>query len=375
MRHSNPRSVRRPVRYAVVGLGNIAQLAVLPAFARATDNSKLVALISSDPVKLGALAEKYAVDHTGPYERFESVLEASEADAVYIALPNTMHRSMTERASLVGVHVLCEKPMATRVEDCEAMIAATRAAGVKLMVAYRLPFEQANRIAMARLQRGELGELRVFSSVFSQLVREGDVRARAQMGGGAMFDMGIYCVHAARHVFGQEPVEVVAFRDPDLRIQGVDEVASALLVFPGGRVAQITATQSAANVAECRVVGTKGDLRLDPAFECVSPLRELMAADDSGDPPKNGRRDPFATELLHFSSCILGGAELSPSAEEALCDVRVLEAIEKAARTGQRVELPLFVRRDRPAPRMDPTHPLRARPTPSTRFRPEDDPR
>jgi predicted dehydrogenase len=130
------------VRYAVIGLGYISQIAVLPAFAHAAENSKLVALISSDATKLKKLAKKYKVTRTYSYEQYAECLASGEIDAVYIALPNNMHRTYTEGAAEAGVHVLCEKPMAVSEQECDAMIEATSRANVKLMIAYRLHFEK-----------------------------------------------------------------------------------------------------------------------------------------------------------------------------------------------------------------------------------------
>jgi predicted dehydrogenase len=115
-------SARRPVRYAVIGLGHIAQIAVLPAFAHARKNSELCALISDDEAKLRKLGRRYGVAQLGPYAQYEELLDASKADAVYIALPNVMHREYTERAARLGVHVLCEKPLAADPRDCDAMV-------------------------------------------------------------------------------------------------------------------------------------------------------------------------------------------------------------------------------------------------------------
>src|SRR5688500_15706034 len=139
------------VRYAVVGLGHIAQVAVLPAFAHAR-NSTLAALVSDDARKRQELARRYRVESTYGYDQFEECLE--QVDAVYIALPNSMHAEYTIRAAQAGVHVLCEKPMAVTVEECQRMIAACRKAGVKLMIAYRLHFETLNLAAMEVARRG-----------------------------------------------------------------------------------------------------------------------------------------------------------------------------------------------------------------------------
>lgn len=345
---------KRKIRYAVVGLGNIAQVAVLPAFHHAKENSELVALISSDEEKLRTLGKKYGVEHLGGYAELEPVARAAEADAVYIALPNAMHREFTERAAKIGLHVLCEKPMAVTVADCEAMIAATRAAKVKLMIAYRLHFEEANLTAIDRVRDGIIGEPRMFSSVFSQQVREGDIRTRGELGGGAMYDMGIYCVNAARYLFRDEPLEIFAtqVKDIDARFHDVDATTTAILRFSGGRVAQVTASQAAGDVCEYRIVGTKGDIRLDPAYGYAQGLTEFLTVDDSTKRTSYSKRDQFAPELVHFSDSIIGDTDPEPSGEEGLCDIRILEAITRSATTGTVVRLAPFDRKDRPNPRL-----------------------
>src|SRR3954466_6462704 len=162
----------RKIRYAVVGLGNIAQVAVLPAFEHAAENSELVALISSDPEKLQVLGERYNAKLTGSYDDLDQLLAGGQVDALYVATPNSKHRIALESAARAGVHVLCEKPLAATVADCQSMLHAAADANIKLMVAYRLHFEQANLRAIERLRNGEIGEPRIFSSVFSQQVRE-----------------------------------------------------------------------------------------------------------------------------------------------------------------------------------------------------------
>jgi predicted dehydrogenase len=343
-------SKHRKVRYAVIGLGNIAQVAALPAFAHAKENSELVALISSDRAKLSVLSKKYDVAYTGSYDDLEIVLSASKADAVYLAVPNTLHRLITERAAYAGAHVLCEKPMATSVEDCEAMIAATAADGVKLMIAYRLHFEEANLRAIEHIRKGEIGEPRIFSSVFTQQVREADIRTKGSLGGGAVYDMGIYYINAARYLFQSEPIEVMAtqIRDTGERFQGVDEVTTAILLFPNNCLAQLTASQGAADVSEYRLVGTRGDVRLDPAYAYTTGLTEFVTVDESTKKRTVARRDQFAAEIIYFSDCILNDRMPEPSGEEGLCDVRVLHAIEESARAGRRMRLAPFERERRP---------------------------
>lgn len=174
------------VRYAVVGAGNIAQVAVLPAFEHAHENSQLAAIVSGDPEKRGVLGARYGVATCG-YDDLEATIARERIDALYITLPNTRHREFVERAARTRTHVRCEKPMAMTSEDCEAMVTACEAAGVQLMLAYRLHFEEANLRAMEIVRAGRIGRPRYFSASFSQRVREGDIRTRSESGGGALF--------------------------------------------------------------------------------------------------------------------------------------------------------------------------------------------
>src|SRR5436190_13461510 len=178
-------SSTKRIRYAVVGLGHIAQVAILPAFEHA-ENSELGVLISGNVRKESELAEKYGV-HAYEYDDFEEALRQERIDAVFIALPNTLHREFTERAAAAGVHVLCEKPMATTEEDCRAMIDSCREHGVKLMIAYRLHFTDAHVQAIELANSGKLGELRYFNSLFAMQVKEDNIRVRRETGGGTLY--------------------------------------------------------------------------------------------------------------------------------------------------------------------------------------------
>src|SRR5438067_7387342 len=172
---------RRQIRYAVVGLGHIAQVAVLPAFAHALANSQLTALVSDDPQKLKTLGRRYQVDHLFSYREYGDCLRSGAVDAVYIALPNHLHAQYSIDAARAGVHVLCEKPMAVTEKECEAMIKAAEENKVKLMIAYRLHFEEANLSAVEAVKSGKIGQARVFNSTFTQQVKKGDIRLRSEL--------------------------------------------------------------------------------------------------------------------------------------------------------------------------------------------------
>ena len=180
-----------------------------------------------------------------------------------------MHRDYTVRACRAGIHVLCEKPLAVSESDCEEMINAAAENGVKLMTAYRLHFEQANMKAVEIAQSGKLGELRAFNSVFTMQVKDGDIRLQKDLGGGTLYDIGIYCINAARYLFQDEPIEVFGFsaNNGEKRFKEVDEMFSAILRFPDERLASFTTSFGASDVSAYQIVGTEGDLRVDPAYE------------------------------------------------------------------------------------------------------------
>lgn len=337
------------IRYAVIGLGNIAQVAVLPAFEHAGENSELVALVSGDAEKREKLKERYGIEHVGSYDELEKTLEESRADAAYIAVPNTLHREFTERVVARKVHVLCEKPMAMSVADCEAMIQAAKEHSVKLMIAYRLHFEEANLKAIEAIKGGKIGTVRAFTSEFSQQVRPGDIRTREDMGGGALYDVGVYCVNAARYLFQSEPIEVFAYQTPgDERFEGVDETTVAMIRFPDDKIAQFVCSQGLADTSSYRVLGSKGDLRLEPAYGYAGELQSHLTIEGETETTTYEKRDQFAPELVYFSKCILEDREPVPSGEEGLADIRILEALAKSARSGQPVLIQRFDRKARP---------------------------
>jgi predicted dehydrogenase len=230
------------------------------------------------------------------------------------------------------------------------MISVCKEHAVRLMIAYRLHFEEANLRAIELAQSGKLGELRIFSSIFSQEVRPGDVRTQGELAGGALYDMGVYAINAARYLFRDEPDEVFAtcITGGDGRFLNVDETTTALLRFPGGRVAQLTASLSAAPVSSYRIVGTRGDLRVEPAYDYAKELQHHWTIGDVTCERTFSRRDQFAPELIAFSRCIQEGSEPVSSGEEGLADVRIVRAIFRSAEMGKTVRLTPFERSRRP---------------------------
>jgi len=343
----------RKIGYAVAGLGHIAQTAVLPAFKNAK-NSRLVALISDDEEKREKLSRKYRCDAYSS-EQYEECLRRDDVDAVYIALPNTMHAEYTVRAAQTGTHVLCEKPMATSESDCRRMIIACDDAGVRLMIAYRLHFESANLEAVKLVTSGRLGKARFFSSDFSYQVKPDNIRTQAETGGGVLWDIGIYCINAARYLLRAEPLEVTGFaaQDADRRFDpGVEPGMSCLLRFGDEQLATFNVSFQAAPTATYRLVGTRGDLCLDQAYEYQGERELVVTINDNERTRTFPKTDQFGPELVYFSDCIVRDVEPEPSGEEGLADVRVIEALLRSAHDDRPVRLAPFKRRARPEPGM-----------------------
>jgi predicted dehydrogenase len=346
---------KRVVRYAVVGLGHIAQAAVLPAFEHAKRNSRLVALVSGDAGKRRALGRRHADVRALDYDGYEELLRSGEIDAVYIALPNNLHRQFSVAAAQAGVHVLCEKPMAVTEDECVEMLAAAEQSRVKLMVAYRLHFDSATLRALEIIRSGRIGEPRAFGSLFTMQVREENIRLERELGGGPLYDIGIYCINAARHALGAEPLEVIgaSFTGADSRFSEVEESFSAILRFPGERVATFTCSFGASDISSYRVVGTKGDLHMEPAYEYQEGLTLRVRAGGRSRTQRFQKRDQFAPELLHFSDCILEDREPEPSGLEGMIDVHIIRALYESARTGQPVAIAPVTKQRRPGPELE----------------------
>jgi predicted dehydrogenase len=330
------RTKSAPLRFAVVGLGHIAQAAVLPAFRHARRDAELAALVSDTPAKLKALGRRYKIRRLVSYAGADELFASGEIDAVYIAVPNTLHAEWTLRAANAGLHVLCEKPLAASVYDCERMIDACARNSVQLMTAYRLHFERCNLEVADLVRRRRLGEPRFFDSQFSMQVKAGNIRTQAELGGGPEWDIGIYCINAARMVFADEPIDVwaTATRTRDRRFEDVPESVHAILRFPGDRLANFVCSFGAADRARYEVVGTKGSISVDPAYEYAEGLGYELRIGDKVKKKSFAKSDQFAPELVHFAKSVRARRAPEPSGKEGLIDVAIIEAIHRSIESG-----------------------------------------
>ncbi len=336
----------RKVRYAVVGAGDIAQSAMMPGIAP-TGNSELTAIVTSDPEKARVLAKRYGVAHTYTYEQFDELLASGEIDAVYLATPNWRHAEFAIPALAAGIHVLSEKPLEISVELAETIRAAAEASSAKLMVAYRLHFEPGTLDAIARIRAGELGELTAFTSCFTQKVDPANHRAQNGIQAGPLFDMAPYPINAIRYLFGAEPLAVesaVGVRHADSGLGDFDDTIAVMLRMPGDALAQFTVSYYANNVDSLTIAGTKGSIHMDPAYGFGDGIAQTRRIGEKTSQETFKATDQFGGEMRYFSDCILNDRDPEPDAEEGVADLRVIEGIVRALKSGTREALPPFVR-------------------------------
>lgn len=325
------------IRYAVVGAGWISQEAFMPGVAQ-SGNSTIAAIVTGDLEKGAKLAAFHNVPQVVPYDGYDALLASDAIDAVYIALPNSMHADYTIRAAKAGKHIMVEKPLAVSVAEAEAMIAAADAAGVFLMTAYRLHNEPATLAVLDHIAKGDIGTPLIYQSVFSFQMGAGNHRLQAAHWGGPLQDVGVYCVNAARHIFGEEPFEATAtLTQPadDPRFAEVEATLAATLRFPSGGLAQFICSFGAAAVDNYRVVGSTGDLELDPAFKFDCAMKLRLRQDGVTTETTFPQIDHFGAQVAYFSDCIRAGTPPEADGAEGLADMRALIAIETAARTGK----------------------------------------
>lgn len=332
----------RKIGYCVIGIGRIAD-----HFLRGVQQSsysKITGFVSGHRDKAERFAAQYGVpkDSIYSYEDMDRMIDNKQIDAVYVALPNNMHAEYTIRSAKAGKHVLCEKPMSTTVADAEAMIAACKAANVKLMIAYRLHYEPFNLKAIQMIRNGDIGEVQTINGAFGFNCGAGEWRlTRKYAGGGSLFDVGIYVVNACRYLTGEEPASFTAITstlDHDGRFSEVEENVSWTMKFPSGILATGSSTYGTQMPGYFKVFGTKGWLGMNPAYNYDglrlqanywnAPHSAPVVIDEA-----NPERDPkqFTREADHMSECILNNRTPTSPGEEGLRDMRYIKAIYHAA--------------------------------------------
>src|ERR1700722_2672041 len=329
----------RKIGYCMIGLGRISMDHFMPGLLT-SKNSRLTGLVSGHRDKALAQAAKYGVPESSiySYETMDQIKNNPAIDAVYVALPNSMHAEYTIRSAKAGKHVLCEKPMATSVADSLAMIKACKDANKKLMIAYRCHYEPTNLRAMQLIRDGKLGKIQAIESANGFNAKAGEWRLdRKLAGGGPLMDMGVYSLNACRYLAGEEPSEIKAFSsviDHDGRFDTVEENVSWTTKFPSEVVASCNTSYGAPMNGFYRVHGSLGFLYAEPAFPYQGLHLTGQLSDPAGgkptmidEPNPNLEPSQFTAQAEYFSDCILQDKTPKTAGEEGLLDMQYMEKI------------------------------------------------
>lgn len=324
----------RRLRWGVLSTANIARVCVIPALVRST-NGEIVALASRSQERARALADKHAIPTA--YGSYAQLIADPTVEAVYVPLPNHLHRAWTLRATAAGKHVLCEKPLALNAQEAQEMADAARRAGVLLMEAFMYRFHPRSQRIKALVDEGGIGQPRLIRVAFSFIhTDKSDHRFQPQMGGGALMDVGCYGVSLARWVFGAEPERVLA--SSLYGHTGVDLTTVGLLRFPGDRLAVVEASFDAALQQTYTIVGTDGAIELP--HDAFVPWENETTFILRGSDDEEGRRiatvgvDEYRLMVEHFAEAALGHTALAYSPQESVANMRVLDGLARAAREG-----------------------------------------
>lgn len=345
--HALPPSER--IGFAVMGLGRLTLGEILPAFLQCR-LAEPVALISGRREKARSAGHAYGIgeDSLFTYDEIHKLADRPDIQAVYVVTPNALHASQVEALAAAGKHVLCEKPMANSSADAKRMIEACHAAGVKLMVAYRCHYEPFNQLVRKLVQSGELGRPKLVEAINTQMQGNADQwRLKPELaGGGALPDIGLYCLNGTRSVLGEEPESLFAQMvspPDDPRYENLDETFSFMVRFPSGVIANCATSYGAHESKDLRIHLEKGWISLENAFAYTG--HRLRIGRRQGDhkivsewhiPAEN----QFTLEIDHFAECILQNQPPRTSGEEGLRDQKLMEALYQSARTGQMIHLP-----------------------------------
>lgn len=327
---------------AIVGIGKLSQGQLIPGL-RTAKGVKLAALVSGNPKKATEWAKKEGLspDAIYSYENYDRIAQDKRIHIVYIVLPNSMHAEYTIRALKAGKHVLCEKPLATSVADCEAMIAAAKTARRHLMTAYRCHYEPHNLEAMRRIRSRKYGKPRLVVTEMgrqSSLDDPSDVwRLDMKMsGGGAMTDMGVYGVNGMRYLLNEEPVEVRAWANTDRsdpRFRDVEDLISWQFKFPSGALGHGSTSFSYGGCMKWDVFCENARIRADPGAYYGGNQLHIFSHPDQGQ-VQIAEIDQFAREMDWMGDVVRGKVPMVSPGEEGLQDVRLMEAIFESVRRG-----------------------------------------
>ncbi len=329
----------KSIRWGILSTANIARAAVIPAIQAAAGN-EVVAVASRDAERAAAFATRLDIPRS--YGSYEALLDDAEIDAIYIALPNSLHFAWTVAAAAAGKHVLCEKPLALDAAQCHEMADAAEECGVTLMEAFMYRFHPQITAALDLVRNGAIGDMQHMHAAFTfRITNPANIRLQADLAGGSLMDVGCYCVNALRTFAGREPVEVQA--SARWHANGVDERMTGTLWFDDGVTGQFDSALSLARRETFLAAGTDATLEIPRAY--------LPGTDDTTVRVRQNYRDgrdlaipgvdEYRLMVEHFAHCVRTGATPRYGPREAACNMAAIEALYRSARTqSSRVAVP-----------------------------------
>jgi predicted dehydrogenase len=327
-----------PVKWGVLGVAKIATEKVIPAMQRGTVSS-IHAIASRDANRARGAAQRLGIPRA--YDTYEAMLADPEIEAVYNPLPNELHVPWTEKALAAGKHVLCEKPIALDADEAKRLIAARDASGKLVAEAFMVRFHPQWLRAREIVRSGALGEIGAIQTLFTyRLLDPENVRNRPP-GGGGLYDIGCYAILTARFIFGAEPVRVAATLDIDPDF-GTDRLASAILEFPGGKHLTFSAATQLAGAQRVVIAGTAGRIEVKIPFNAPPDRPTQIIIDSGADLFGGGGRteefaacDQYTLQGDAFSRAVRGEGALEFPIEDAIANMKAIEACFRAAKSGR----------------------------------------
>jgi len=289
----------------------------------------------ADLVAVASLSGHPEMEGVRVHGSYEALLADDDVEAVYIPLPNHLHREWTERAAAAGKHVLCEKPLASTAADAVAMAATCADAGVVLAEAYMTPFHPRSRALLDEVGRGRLGPLRAARAGFTFRLRDpANHRWDPACGGGSLLDVGVYCLAPLLDVAASAPHRVSAHAS--LASSGVDRTFSAMLEFPGDFTAHVWCSFETPEEQVLALAGTAAAVHIERAYTPgVDDMSfTVVGVDGEASVVDTGGADPYRGMVDHFQTVVRGGSSLRRPPSASISVLRLIDRLREAARTG-----------------------------------------
>jgi D-xylose 1-dehydrogenase (NADP+, D-xylono-1,5-lactone-forming) len=319
--------------WGIVSTANINRK-LLPG-AKASPHVDVLAVASRDQSRADAFARAWGIERA--YGSYDALLADDDVEAVYLPLPNTLHCEWSIRAVEAGKHVLCEKPMSRHPAEVEAAFDAAERAGRHISEAFMYRHNPQTKRVRELIDDGAVGEVRLVRSAFSySLYDADDIRLRTEVEGGALMDVGCYCVSGSRLAAGTEPVS--AFGQARFGESGTDWVFTGVLRFPGDVLATFDCGTALPSRDELEVIGSEGSLFLDDPWHCNVPVIELRRG-DGVERIELEHVDSYRLELENVGDAVDGRARLLLGRDDAVAQARVLEALHESAQSSEAVGL------------------------------------